>query len=61
MTAPGAPVLVLGVRRSGTTLLRVMLAAATGFCAGCSAFRIGYRLTGRPFVSCPLPPALPEG
>ena len=25
MTAPGAPVLVLGVRRSGTTLLRVML------------------------------------
>ena len=38
-----------------------LLAAATGFCAGCTAFRIGYRLTGRPFVSCPLPPALPEG
>ena len=30
-----------------------LLAAATGFCAGCTAFRIGYRLTGRPFVSCP--------
>jgi hypothetical protein len=33
-----------------------LLAAATGFCAGCTAFKIGYRLTGRPFVSCPLPP-----
>jgi len=36
-----------------------LLAAATGFCAGCTAYRIGYVLTGRPFVSCPLPPALP--
>ena len=34
------------------------LAAATGFCAGCTAYRIGYRLTGRTFVSCPLPPQL---
>jgi hypothetical protein len=34
-----------------------LLAAATGFCAGCTAYRIGYRLTGREFVSCPLPPA----
>jgi uncharacterized membrane protein len=33
-----------------------LLAAATGFCAGCSAYKIGYRLTGRRFVSCPLPP-----
>lgn len=33
-----------------------LLAAATGFCAGCTAYRIGYALTGRPFVSCPLPP-----
>lgn len=32
-----------------------LLAAATGFCAGCTAFRIGYRLTGRRFASCPLP------
>ncbi|MBM3676459.1 MAG: DUF4395 domain-containing protein [Actinobacteria bacterium] len=37
-----------------------LLAAATGFCAGCTAYKIGYRLTGRRFVSCPLPPALPE-
>jgi hypothetical protein len=33
-----------------------LLAAATGFCAGCSAYKLGYRLTGRTFVSCPLPP-----
>ncbi len=33
-----------------------LLAAATGFCAGCTAYKVGYRLTGRPFVSCPLPP-----
>jgi Domain of unknown function (DUF4395) len=32
-----------------------LLAATTGFCAGCTAYKIGYRLTGRPFVSCPLP------
>jgi hypothetical protein len=33
-----------------------LLAATTGFCAGCTAYRIGYTLSGRPFVSCPLPP-----
>lgn len=33
-----------------------LLAAATGFCAGCEAFKIGHLLTGRRFVSCPLPP-----
>ena len=33
-----------------------LLAAVTGFCAGCTAFKLGYRLTGQPFVSCPLPP-----
>jgi hypothetical protein len=37
-----------------------LLAATTGFCAGCTAYRIGYRLTGRRFVSCPIPPALTE-
>jgi hypothetical protein len=35
-----------------------LLAAATGFCAGCTAYKLGHRLTGRPFVSCPLPPPL---
>jgi uncharacterized membrane protein len=36
-----------------------LLAATTGFCAGCTAYRLGYRLTGKTFVSCPLPPTLP--
>jgi hypothetical protein len=38
-----------------------LLAATTGFCAGCEAFKLGYRLTGRPFVACPLPPQPPGG
>lgn len=33
-----------------------LLAGATGFCAGCEAYKIGYLLTGRRFVACPLPP-----
>ena len=32
-----------------------LLAAVTGFCTGCEAYKLGCRLTGRPFVSCPLP------
>ena len=33
-----------------------LLAAATGFCTGCEAYKLGCLLRGRPFVSCPLPP-----
>jgi hypothetical protein len=33
-----------------------LLAAITGLCAGCTAYKLGYALTGRRFVSCPLPP-----
>jgi hypothetical protein len=36
-----------------------LLAAATGFCSGCEAYKLGYRLTGRPFVSCPMPGVRP--
>ena len=32
-----------------------LVAAATGFCTGCEAYKLACRLTGRPFVSCPLP------
>jgi len=32
-----------------------LLAAATGFCTGCEAYKLGSLLIGRPFVSCPLP------
>ncbi len=50
-TAVGA---VLG----GIVAALALLAATTGLCAGCRAYRIGYAVTGRTFVSCPLPPAL---
>jgi hypothetical protein len=33
-----------------------LLAAATGLCAGCEAYKLGHVLTGRRFVACPLPP-----
>ncbi|MGZ4353064.1 MAG: DUF4395 domain-containing protein [Gaiellaceae bacterium] len=33
-----------------------LLAAVTGFCTGCEAYKLGCRLRGEPFVSCPLPP-----
>jgi hypothetical protein len=41
----------LGLLVSGLALL----AAVTGFCTGCEAYKLACRLTGRPFVSCPLP------
>jgi hypothetical protein len=44
-----------GAILGATVALLALLAAATGFCAGCTAFKIGHRLTGRPFISCPLP------
>ena len=50
----------LGAVLGGLVAALALLAAATGFCAGCTAFKLGYRLTGRPFVSCPLPPARPS-
>jgi hypothetical protein len=46
-----------GAALGGLVAALALLAALTGFCAGCTAFKLGYRLSGRPFVSCPLPPA----
>jgi hypothetical protein len=46
----------LGVILGGLVAALALLAAATGFCAGCEAYKLGCWLTGRPFVSCPLPP-----
>ncbi len=46
----------LGAVLGGLVAALALLAAATGFCAGCTAYRVGYLLTGRRFVSCPLPP-----
>jgi hypothetical protein len=31
-----------------------LVAAATGFCTGCELYKLGCRLRGEPFVSCPL-------
>lgn len=42
-----------------TVAALALLAATTGFCAGCRAYKLGYVLAGRRFVACPLPP-LPE-
>ncbi len=52
----------LGSAVAGTALSLLvaalaLLAAATGFCTGCEAYKLGCRLTGRPFVSCPIPGA----
>jgi hypothetical protein len=33
-----------------------LIAASTGFCTGCEAYKLACLLRGRPFVSCPLPP-----
>jgi len=32
-----------------------LLAAVTGFCTGCEAYKLGCLLRGKPFVSCPIP------
>ena len=37
-----------------------LIAAVTGFCAGCEAYKLVAALTGRPFVSCPIPPRPPS-
>lgn len=32
-----------------------LVAAGTGFCTGCELYKLGCRLRGEPFVSCPIP------
>ena len=48
----------VGVALGGIVAALALLAAVTGFCAGCTAYKVGYVVTGRPFTSCPLPPAI---
>jgi uncharacterized protein DUF4395 len=50
----GAP--LLGALLGGLVVVLALFAAATGFCAGCEAYKLGCWLRGEPFVSCPLPP-----
>ena len=46
----------LGAGLGGLVAGLAVLAAATGFCAGCEAYKLAYLLTGRKFVACPIPP-----
>jgi hypothetical protein len=46
----------LGVALGALVAALALLAAVTGFCTGCEAYKLACRLTGKPFVSCPLPP-----
>ena len=50
----------VGTILGGIVSALALLAAATGFCTGCSAYKLGYVVTGRAFVSCPLPPLQPS-
>jgi hypothetical protein len=47
---------VVGVALGILVAALALLAAVTGFCTGCEAYKLGCLLRGRPFVSCPLPP-----
>ena len=51
----------LGAALGSLVAALALLAAATGFCTGCEAYKLACRLAGRPFVSCPLPPRAPVG
>ena len=46
----------VGAVLGGLVAALALLAAVTGFCTGCEAYKLSYRLRGRPFVSCPVPP-----
>jgi len=46
----------VGGALGGLVAALALLAATTGFCTGCEAYRLACRLRGQPFVSCPLPP-----
>lgn len=46
----------LGTALGALVAALALVAAGTGLCVGCEAYKLGYRLTGRRFVSCPLPP-----
>ena len=53
--AYAAGLATLGAVLGGIVAALALLAASTGFCTGCEAYKLGRRLTGRPFVSCPIP------
>jgi hypothetical protein len=58
--AYAAGVETIGLGLGGLVALLALTASATGYCAGCEAYKLGYLLTGRRFVSCPIPARRPE-
>ncbi|HSI96933.1 MAG TPA: DUF4395 domain-containing protein [Gaiellaceae bacterium] len=52
----GAGAETVGAVLGGLVAALAFVASLTGFCAGCEAYKLGYVLTGRRFVACPLPP-----
>jgi Domain of unknown function (DUF4395) len=52
---------VLGAVLGSLVAVLALVASATGLCAGCEAYKLGHLLTGRRFVSCPLPPRPGDG
>src|SRR4051794_37765885 len=55
-TSYAAGFAVAGAALGSIVAALALVAAATGFCTGCEAYKLGSLLLGRPFVSCPLPP-----
>ena len=55
--ALGAP--VVGIALGLLVAALALLAATTGFCTGCEAYKLACLLRGRPFVSCPIPGVRP--
>jgi hypothetical protein len=45
-----------GLALGALVAVLALVAAITGFCTGCEAYKLGCLLRGRPFESCPLPP-----
>ena len=46
---------VLGTALGALVSALALLAALTGFCTGCEAYKLGRLVLGRPFVACPIP------
>ena len=51
---------VAGMALGSLVAALALLAAASGFCAGCEGYKLGHVLTGRRFVSCPIPGGQPS-
>jgi hypothetical protein len=47
----------VGIALGALVAALALLAAVTGFCTGCEAYKLGCLLRGKPFVSCPIPGA----